>query len=350
MSQADAFDPFGILETVTEDVKSAFSSGTFVEFPAVEEEEEEDAVEPPRSPPPVSRVSRSTPTPTTATIAGTSATIAGTSVTTASTHTIGKGLALPPKMSVKLSIAEEVSSTTVTTTEEGGSTIPEGASQVIVDGSIHAQVQCSDAMKNAPFCCGPVGTTDEIGTVVLHPHPDFLGIDDLTGEQVVKIPKHEIGMVPILKYTYNHQIQHMPLLLERKVTLSGGMCRIAVQVRSKLTNHGNLHNFTIAVAVPECVNGATMEIVRGEGDYDELKRTILWKLEELPRGESFMVSAQAKLWDANTTEIQFPVLLRCSSFTDQISDVEFKVTAAAGYPSSITFTTTHSFRLLHRLS
>ncbi len=343
MSQADAFDPFGLLETVTEDVKSAFSPGTFAQFPTVLEEEE-DAVEPPRSPPPVSRVSRATATTATA---GTSATAA--TVTTASTHTTGKGLALPPKMSVKLSIAEEVSSTTVTTTTgEGDITTTEGASQVIVDGSIHAQVQCSDAMKNAPFCCGRAG--NETWTMVLHPNPDFLGIDDLTGEQVVKIPKHEIGMVPILKYTYNHQIQHMPLLLERKVTISGDQCRIAVQMRSKLTNHGNLHNVTIAVAVPECVNGATMEIVRGEGDYDELKRTILWKLDELPKAESFMVSAQAKLWDANTAEIQFPVLLRCSSNTDQISDVEFKVTAAAGYPSSITFTTTHSFRLLHRLS
>jgi hypothetical protein len=184
---------------------------------------------------------------------------------------------------------------------------------------------------------------------MLNHNHEFCVKDNSTGELVVKIPKHEIGLVPILKYTLNNEVQHMPLLLERKVTMSGLMCRVAVQVRSKLTNNGNLQNFSIAVAVPECVNGASIEIVRGEGEYDELKRMIMWKLDELQKGESFMVSAQAKLWES-TTEIQFPVLLRCSSVTDQISGVEFKVTAVSGYPSSITSSATHSFRLLHRLA
>jgi Adaptor complexes medium subunit family len=315
MSQNDAFDPFGLLETATEDDKAAFQTETFdiggIDFG--DNVDGDDDVEPPPSPPPVSRVSR----------------------------TSTKGIALPPKISVKLSIAEEVSST--------ASPESEGASNVIVEGSIHAQVQCSDAMKNAPFCLSPESLQSNEGTIVLHHNNDFFMRDAFTGENVVKIPKHEIGLVPILKYTLNNKIQHMPLLLERKVTVSGLMCRIAVQVRSKLSNNGNLHNFSIAVAVPECINGSSIEIVRGEGEYDELKRTIIWKLEELQKGESFMVSAQAKLWES-ATAIQFPVLLRCSSITDQISDVEFKVTAASGYPSSITFNTTHSFRLLHRLS
>ena len=321
MSLNDAFDPFGLLETATEDDKAAFQPATFdivgisgIDFgDAVDGDDEYDDVESPPSPPPVSRVSR----------------------------TSSKGIALPPKITIKLSIAEEVSST--------ANPESEGASNVIIEGSIHAQVQCSDAMKNAPFYLSPESLQSNEGTIILHQNHDFFVKDDTTGEHVVKIPKHEIGLVPILKYTLNNEIQHMPLLLERKVTISGLMCRIAVQVRSKLTNNGNLHNFSIAVAVPECVNGASIEIVRGEGEYDELKRTIIWKLDELQKGESFMVSAQAKLWES-TTDIQFPVLLRCSSITDQISGVEFKVTAASGYPSSITFTTSHSFRLLHRLS
>jgi Adaptor complexes medium subunit family len=251
-----------------------------------------------------------------------------------------KGIALPPKINVKLTIAEEVSSTSNSTSE--------GASNVAVEGSIQAQVQCSDAMKNAPFCLVTESLRKDGGEIIVRLNPDFVS-KDVDEENVVKIPKHEIGFVPIARYTLNNKIQHMPLLLERKVTVSGLTCRIAVQVRSKLSNRGNMQNFIIAIAVPECVNGATIEILRGQGDYDELKRAIVWKLDELHKGESFMVSAQAKMWES-TAEVQFPVLLRCVSNADQISDVEFKVTAAAGYPSSITFTTSHTFRLLHRLS
>jgi Adaptor complexes medium subunit family len=316
MNSIDAFDPFGLLETVTEDDKATLQLALFdslddnaINFGNAADNPDFDS---PPSPPPVSRVSRSS----------------------------SKGIALPPKINVKLSIAEEVSST--------ANPESEGSSNVVVEGCIHAQVQCSDALKNAPFCLTPQSLQNNEGTLTLNPNPEFF-VKDTGGENIVKIPKHEIGFVPILRYTLNNKIQHMPLLLERKVTVSGVLCRIAVQVRSKLTNNGNLQNFTVAVAVPECVNGASVEIVRGEGDYDELKRTIIWKLDELQKGESFMVSAQAKLWEP-TEAIQFPVLLRCASVSDQISNVEFKVTASSGYPSSITFNTTYSFRLLHRLS
>lgn len=129
--------------------------------------------------------------------------------------------------------------------------------------------------------------------------------------------------------------------------------RIAVQVRSKLSNKGDLHDFTIVVALPERVNAETVEVVRGEGSIDELKRTIKWTVPDLVKGESFMVSAQAKLWTAVTTDdkslLRFPVLLRCSSSFDHISSVEFRATEADDFPATISFTKTHSFRLLHRL-
>jgi hypothetical protein len=315
MNQNDAFDPFGLLETVTKVDQTGFQEASFESLDAFDSKTEasDDFGESPPSPPPVSRVSRSS----------------------------SKGIALPPKINVKLAIAEEVSST--------ANPKSEGSSDVSVEGSIHAQVQCSDAMKNAPFCLIPQALQKDEGSVTFLPNPDFASKGSTEPDSIYRIPKHEIGLVPILKYSLNNKIQHMPLLLERKVTIGGLMCRIAIQVRSKLSNKGNLKNFTIAVAVPECVNGASMEIIRGEGDYDDLKRAIIWKLDELPKGESFMVSAQAKLWEP-ANDIQFPVLLRCTSAADQISDLEFKVAAAAGYPASITFNTTCSFRLLHRLA
>ena len=143
--------------------------------------------------------------------------------------------------------------------------------------------------------------------------------------------------------------------MERKVSVHGNVCRVAVQVRSKLTNLGDLEDFTIAVAVPERVKGSTVKVVHGDGVWDELKRTIKWKVERLPKGSSFMIAAQAQLWSpiASTGDkqtIRFPVLLRCSSSCDKVSSVEFQATEAEGHPAAISSTSFHSFRLLHRLT
>ena len=129
--------------------------------------------------------------------------------------------------------------------------------------------------------------------------------------------------------------------------------RVALQVRSKLSNNGDLTDITIAVAIPERVNSETIQITRGDGVYDELKRTIKWSLEDLPKGESLMVSVNAELWSAATKEdqvlLRFPVVMRCSSNYDQISNVELKAEEAVGFPSSITCSQQFMFRLLHRL-
>jgi hypothetical protein len=129
---------------------------------------------------------------------------------------------------------------------------------------------------------------------------------------------------------------------------------VAVQVRSKLTNSGDLEDFTIAVAVPERVNASTVKVVHGDGVWDELKRTIKWKVERLPKGSSFMIAAQAQLWSpiasGERQNIRFPVLLRCSSSCDQVSSAEFQATEAEGHPAAISCISFHSFRLLHRLT
>ena len=135
--------------------------------------------------------------------------------------------------------------------------------------------------------------------------------------------------------------------------MHGNMCRVAVQVRSKLTNQGDLEDFTIAVAVPERVNASKVKVVHGDGVWDELKRTIKWKVAKLQKGESFMITAQAELWSpvpaGEKQSIRFPVLLRCSSAYDQVSSVDFRAKEAVGHPATISCSTIHSFRLLHRL-
>lgn len=142
-------------------------------------------------------------------------------------------------------------------------------------------------------------------------------------------------------------------LVERKVTRNGNRIRIAVQIRSRLDNLGDMKDLTILVAVPEKVNGNTVEITRGKGAWDDIKRTIKWKVPHLVKGESTLVVAEAQLWNAPTDdedETPFPVLFRCSSVFDPISQMEWKLAQVSGTPAHISaLPSKHTFRLLHRL-
>jgi hypothetical protein len=280
-------------------------------------------------------------------------------------------------MVVRLSIHEEVASVAQT-----GAAACEGASDVSVEGTVLAQVQCSDARKNAPFVieaslARPPPSSDQepsrrgrppafefsflpdnklsfaaSGTAT-DPSGDSAGHgNSATTAMLVKVPKEEIGLVPVGNYVVHEQVPHLPILLERKVTIQKTSVRIAVQVRSKLTNLGDMRSFTIAVAIPEHVDGRTVRVMRGDGTWDDLKRIVKWRLDALRKGESYMVAAQAKLWrpaDAST-EVRFPVLLRCTAEADPVSTVAVTARGADGHPASLTASVTTTSRILHRLA
>lgn len=304
-----SFDPFGIAELQKREEKKQMDAS-------------------PKPPPEVSRITRSN--------------VSSSSATSA--QRTGSRLAIPPKMVVKLAIFEDVSSVANMGPDS------EGASETLSEGTVYAQVQCSDALKNAPFAM-VISTAITLQPPHFRPNPKFTTISPASAP-LVQIPKHEIGYVPIGYYSVKEQVQHMPILLERKVTVLDTSVRVAVQVRTKLTNNSDLEDFSIAVAVPERVDGESIEILHGDGEYDKLKRMIKWKLPILNKGESFMVSAQGQLWKARegVEDIRFPVLMRCRSSADQISSVSFEAVEADGYPSALTANMTRSFRLLHRLT
>lgn len=251
-------------------------------------------------------------------------------------------LAIPPKMLIKLTTYEEVTSV--------ATVLQPGTSRVSVEGSVYVQLHSSDARRNAPFQLNPANGID----ISIKPNNKYSKrVNNLPNTPViVTLPKQELGYVPVLHYSYEQTVDHMPVLLERKVTIHEDSCRIAFQVRTKLTNQGDLRDFTLAVAVPEKVDADSIEILRGDGVYDGLKRLIKYKLASLVKGESFMVSAQAKLWKAlgDDEDIHFPVVMRCTSSEDQISGADFSVVEAPGQPSSLTIHKAQSFRLLHRLA
>ena len=258
------------------------------------------------------------------------------------TTTANPMLALRPKMLIKLTTYEEVTSV--------ATVLEPGTSRISVEGSVYIQLHSSDARRNAPFQLVPA--TDKAVSVKPNNKYSKRVNNSQNSPVIVTLPKQELGYVPVLHYSYEQIVDHMPVLLERKVTIHEDSCRIAYQVRTKLTNQGDLRDFTLAVAVPEKVDADSIEILKGDGVYDGLKRVIKYKMASLVKGESFMVSAQGKLWKAlgDDEEIHFPVVMRCTSSEDQISNVDFSVVEAPGQPSSLTVHKAQSFRLLHRLS
>ena len=129
--------------------------------------------------------------------------------------------------------------------------------------------------------------------------------------------------------------------------------QIGIQVRSKLTNPDDLSEFSIALSMCERVLGDSIEISAGEGEYDRMNRTVIWKLPVLKKGESFMVSARGDLADDtkdSDLDKKFPVMLRCRS-QDQISSAYFQAMEASGYPATVSSSTVGTtFRIIHRLN
>jgi hypothetical protein len=170
---------------------------------------------------------------------------------------------------------------------------------------------------------------------------------------LVTVPKQEIVSVPIAYYSLQQEIKFMPVLVERKITRNGTRVRIAIQVRSRLDNNGDMEDMTILVAVPEKVNGATVTIPRGNGVYDALKRTIKWKLTGLMKGDSALVTAEADLWKRpapEEDETPFPILFRCTAVADPITPLQWKLAQVSGSPAHISVASIkHTFRVLHRL-
>jgi hypothetical protein len=250
---------------------------------------------------------------------------------------------LNPKLVIKLAVHEEVAAMATKETET------EGSSETSVEGTIYALVESSNSKQNAPFVI-PLPSISE--GLTMRPDEKYSAFIEKSRDIVVRIPKQEQGFVPVAHYSISKQVKHMPILVERKVTVNETLIRVAIQVRSKLTNFGDLEAFTIALAVPEKVDGASVEVVRGEGTWDGLKRMVKWKISKLERGESLMVAIQGQLWTTPTEgvdDIHFPVLVRCTSTVDQISDLNITAIEADGFPSSVSYTKTNAFRLLHRL-
>lgn len=282
---------------------------------------------------------------------------------------------LPPRLNVRLTLHEEVSSSAVVDTEGDGGSL----SQLSIEGKVQARVESSNANENTPFALQISGPMASLANIVCNDHctlqnddedgtvntPYSRGGNIGTVRCKVDVPKSEVAGCEILSYSMNVRTQNMPILVQAKAAVKDGTCRISVQIRSNLSNHGDLSNFTVIVAFPTTLRGDTARVTRGEaGVIDANKRIATWKIGNLPHGESCLVSAEAEVAPsvarlihdnpfpekkAIEEKIKCPVLVRCLSEVDQVSDVNLTAIGLKGVPATIVQQHFRSYQLLHRV-
>lgn len=245
---------------------------------------------------------------------------------------------LPAKCEITLILHEEITSS-ATGKEKGGS---EARANIV--GSLHARLVCSNARRNLPF---------ELVSESSEHEANFDNNSEYVDRSIVTIPKGAVGNVLITSYTSERTIKSMPILVQSRFSTFSKTCRITVQVRSNLSNQGDLSMFSIALAMPPFVKN--VKVTKGDGTWDGLRRLVKWTRSELPKGHSFAVSVEGEMLapvkpEDHTQHNPFPVIIRCESSVDHLSGIEFDAIQVEGHPATIIVKKFHSFRLLHRVT
>lgn len=256
------------------------------------------------------------------------------------------------RLNVKLFIHEEVAST-----QDKKNSLNEVASHVLLDGIVEASVSTYHP-QNIPFSLriqDPDYPDDP--QAKFQWNLDYVTLYGTSEFNTVSVPKDVKGKVKVASYHRSVTKKFMPILMQSKVSRSGNHlehCKVAVQIRTNLNNVGSIRNVTLVMAVPPTVIGSTLSIDSGPGagEYDDLKRTIRWQVEELQQGSSIVFGAQVLV--ASTLLVdempKFPIMLRCNSVEDTVSSAIVDCQQLdENHPVTLSVTTQRSFQLLHRL-
>ena len=256
------------------------------------------------------------------------------------------------RLNVKLFIHEEVAST-----QDKKNALDEVSSHVLLDGIVEASVSTYHP-QNIPFSLriqDPDYPDDSQARFQFD--TNYVTLYGTSEFNTLSVPKDVKGKVKVASYHRSVTKKFMPILMQSKVSRSGDHlehCKIAVQIRTNLNNVGSIRNITLAMAVPPTVIGSTLSIDSGPGagEYDDLKRTIRWQVDELQQGSSIVFGAEVLV--ASTLLVdelpKFPILLRCNSVEDTVSSVIVDCQQLdENHPVTLSVTTQRSFQLLHRL-
>lgn len=270
---------------------------------------------------------------------------------------------LLPKMDVKLHLHEEVSSKAVFGGKgEDGSNV-----EIFVEGKVAAYVQ-SSVGKLPPFTLQitspPISDCDiTYQNNICRVHNERKTKNEHRAIKCKVEPPKEKEQFDVLRYSMTAQTKNMPILVQSKATLKENTCRVGIQIRSNLSNKGDIHDLSISVPIPNTLQASTVKITRGDGTWNECKRLITWNLGSLAHGQSVLVSLEAEVShtmaqlladdDISSTKfnekIHCPVLVRCSSLSDTLTDFTLSVSPWMEEPSNLSLHQAQSYRLLHRV-
>ena len=113
------------------------------------------------------------------------------------------------------------------------------------------------------------------------------------------------------------------------------------------------------MAIPPDVSGETMKMSLRGGVWDPMKRIIIWSSPSMKSGETIDFQLQFEYTAISNLLPVFPILVRCDSVDDQLSDIKLQVGGETYYdangvghrnsgisPYSMNLST--SYRLFHR--
>uniref|UniRef100_A0A7R9ZQQ0 MHD domain-containing protein n=1 Tax=Craspedostauros australis TaxID=1486917 RepID=A0A7R9ZQQ0_9STRA len=167
----------------------------------------------------------------------------------------------------------------------------------------------------------------------------------------VSVPKLD-EYVPVLKYKCSSELRPVPMRVQTRVRRENQYWRVAVQISSNPHNEDNLTNLTIIMGVPPAVNGESMVTYPDGGKWNVSKRSVIWCVSELSRGEKFQLQARFEAdpsVNGSDEQPKFPVLVRCECMYSQLSDIEVEVTDVPDvFATDMKMKLARRFRLSHR--
>jgi hypothetical protein len=103
------------------------------------------------------------------------------------------------------------------------------------------------------------------------------------------------------------------------------------------------------MGVPDIIQGETLITQPEGGVWNESKRSVIWCVSDLGRGEKFQLQARFEMSSGRGGNPDFPVLVRSSCLFAQLSSIEVEVRDIPDIaPADIGMKLARRFRLSHR--
>jgi hypothetical protein len=99
--------------------------------------------------------------------------------------------------------------------------------------------------------------------------------------------------------------------VKSRVSALKGFARVGFKIRANPNNEHSLANMITIIAVPPDVDGGHCKMSRKGGSWDDLKRTLTWRIPSLAPGEATEIQAQFPFIEGNERSPKFPVLVQC---------------------------------------